>query len=309
VRGKEGQIKMASQFGQDEYVLQLLRLLELEAPERRGFIVEAGAASPSHVSNSLAFLDAGYSLRLIEGDKRMSCEWSSIGGDIIIHEDYIPYQERGLDRALRAFGDLPIDFDALFLDINGGEYQLLEGMVEYRPKVICLEYDNAYPLNIDYVPRFFGYSPETGQASSKAFHRMMASKRYYFAKAFFQDHVYVSEEFLRLALSVDPDFPHGTHHYCKTAHQALYSPTVVLANQKEGEACQGVSFYQDKIRALASDGLHREAAEMYSYVLMHAMSINSSIDSTRSTSYCNQLRIALSKMIEEYCYLVNPLHT
>jgi hypothetical protein len=66
---------MASQFGQDKYVLQLLQLFELEAPsERHGFIVEAGAASPSHVSNSLAFLDAGYSLRLIEGDKRMSRE-------------------------------------------------------------------------------------------------------------------------------------------------------------------------------------------------------------------------------------------
>jgi hypothetical protein len=182
-------------------------------------------------------------------------------------------------------------------------------MVDYRPKVICFEYDNAYPPNIDYVPGFFGYSPETGQASSKAFHRMMASKRYCFVKAFFLDQVYVSEDYLRIVLSADPGFPHGTHHYCKTAHHALYSPTAVLANQKEGEAYKGVSFNEDKIRALANDGLHREAAEMYSYVLMRAMSINSSIDSTRSASYCNQLRVAISKMIEEYCYLVNPLHT
>ena len=136
---------------------------------------------------------------------------------------------------------------------------------------------------------------------------MLAAKRYYFVKAFFQDHIYVSEDFLRIILAAQPDFQYGTSHYLKNAHQALYFPAAVLSNQKEGEGHAGVSFYLDKIRALANDGFRSEAAQMYSFILTHAMNVNSSIDNTRSTSYCSQFREALSKMIDEYCYLINPL--
>ena len=58
--------------------------------------------------------------------------------------------------------------DVLFLDIDGGEYQLLNGFIanECRPKIICVEYDNTFPLSIDYVPTKYRH-----QASSIAFYK------------------------------------------------------------------------------------------------------------------------------------------
>jgi hypothetical protein len=110
-----------------------------------------------------------------------------------------------------------------------------------------------------------------------------------------------------MILAVQPDFQYGTRHYLKTAHYALHLPAAFLANQKEGEGHSGVNFYQDKIRELTNDGMRSEAAQMYSFVLTRAMSVNNSIYKTRSPSYCSQFRDALNKMIDEYCYLINPL--
>ena len=296
---------MASQFGQDQFIFNLLDLCG--GREKHGHIVEAGAASPSHVSNSLLFLEEGYSLRLIEGDIRMSSEWNQVTGDIRLLEQYVPYKEDGMDKTLINFEDLPTDFDALFLDINGGEWQLIRGMSEYRPKIICVEYDNAYPLSIDYVPSFFGYSPQTGQASGQAFHRMLSKKRYCFCKAFFQDYVYISEEFLSAIISVKPDFKYGTKEFLKTAHNALYSPEAVFCNQAETQASAGISFYADKLRALASDRHGNEAAHMYSYILSHALAAANVIAQKRSHEYVANYMESLESFVDEYSFLINPL--
>lgn len=298
---------MASQFGQDIYVLELLELGLGRGEYKQGYIVEAGAASPSHVSNALLFIERGYSLRLIEGEAGMASGWKDLAGDIMLQEFYIPYTHDALDKSLDRFGDLPADFEVLFLDINGGEWQLLKGMKMYRPKVICVEYDNAYPMSIDYVPTFFGYSPETGQASAQAFHRMLAEKRYYFCKSFFQDHVYVSEEFLPAILSTKKDFQYGTSHYLETGHEALYSPQAVLCNQEESKPSAGFSFFRDKIRALVNDGHTYQAAHMYSYILSHALSATEIVTQRRSPEYAAQYREALGRLVSEYSYLVNPM--
>ena len=297
---------MVSQFGQDQYVLNLLDLGG-GTRVKRGFIVEAGAASPSHVSNSLLFLEKGYSLRLIEGNASMALGWKQVTGDIKLLECYIPYTDDAMNKSLDRFEDLTSDFDALFLDINGGEWQLLKGMTMYRPKIICVEYDNAYPLSIDYVPSFFGYSPETGQASAQAFHRMLTQKCYYFCKAFFQDCIYVSEEFMPAILSAKIDFQYGTSYYLETSHEALYSPQAVFCNQEDRKPSAGVNFYRDKLRALVNDGHASGAAHMYSYVLSHALSAVNVIAEKRSPEYAYHYQEALRRFVSEYSYLVNPI--
>lgn len=297
---------MSSQFGQDKYVLELLEL-GLGSTRKHGFIVEAGAASPSHVSNSLLFHQKGYNLKLIEGDAEMAQGWRELKDNITLLELYIPYRDNAMDWALDQFGDLPADFEALFLDINGGEWQLLNGMKKYRPKVICVEYDNAYPMSIDYVPAFFGYSPETGQASASAFYRMMAEHRYYFVQSFFQDHIYVSEEFLSAILTAKEDFKYGTSHYLETGHEALYSPVAVLCNQEESKPNAGFSFYCDKLRALICDGHINQAAHMYAYVLSHALHANNIVTQRRSPEYAAKYQEALQRLVREYSYLINPM--
>jgi len=212
-----------------------------------------------------------------------------------------------MDKTLDQFGDLPADFEALFLDINGGEYQLLKGMKKYRPKVVCVEYDNAYPLSVHYVPAFFGYSPETGQASAAALHKMLAEKRYYYCMSFFQDQIYVSEEYLPAILSAKEDFQYGKSHYLENAHKALYNPQTVLCNQDDREPRAGFSFYRDMLRVLVNDGHTNQAAHMYSYILSHALSSADVVSQRRSTEYARHYKRGLIDLVREYSYLVNPM--
>jgi hypothetical protein len=88
-------LQMTSQFSQDKYVLELLKTSKERQADHPGFIVEAGAATPSHVSNSLLFLESGYSLRLIEGDNKFAWAWRNISGDIKLQEAFIPYNQAG----------------------------------------------------------------------------------------------------------------------------------------------------------------------------------------------------------------------
>jgi len=53
---------MASQFGQAEYIYDLLRSSGIN----HGQVFEAGAASPSHVNNSVIFRKNGWTNFLVE---------------------------------------------------------------------------------------------------------------------------------------------------------------------------------------------------------------------------------------------------
>ena len=130
-----------SQWGQSEWIYEFL----LQCGIKEGVVFEAGAASPKLVCNSTIFRKNGFSTLLCESNSEYCEEWRGINDSLItLIEARINYSPSGLENILKEL-KAPFSLDALFFDIDGGEYQLIEGLDNYRPKIICIEYDNAYP--------------------------------------------------------------------------------------------------------------------------------------------------------------------
>ena len=173
---------MKSQFGQAEWLLELCKALGLQ----NGHIFEAGASSPHSISNSRCFINEGWTATLVEALGEHCEEWEQLNLDNIkIYKKLIPYKYSGLNDTLDELCDsCP---DVLFLDIDGSEYHQLKGLTDFRPKFICVEYDNSYPLNIEYVPRFMRHSVESTR--SLLLHSNFSLKRLYLSKYIFLDHI------------------------------------------------------------------------------------------------------------------------
>jgi hypothetical protein len=70
----------------------------------------------------------------------------------------------------------PRDFDFLSIDIDGCDYQILESLNRYRPKLICIEYNPTIPNAVDFVqPKDF--KVKVG-SSARAIYRLALEKRY-----------------------------------------------------------------------------------------------------------------------------------
>lgn len=46
---------------------------------------------------------------------------------------------------------IPKNFDFLSIDIDGNDYHVWKSLVNYRPKVIVIEYNCAIPDNIEFI--------------------------------------------------------------------------------------------------------------------------------------------------------------
>ena len=137
---------MKSQFGQAEWLLEVCKKLGID----KGHVFEAGASTPHSISNSRCFIDEGWNATLVEALDEHCNEWEELNFEnVSVHKKLIPYTNSGLDDTLKEVcNSTP---DVLFLDIDGSEYHQIRGLTNFRPKFICVEYDNAYPLNIEYV--------------------------------------------------------------------------------------------------------------------------------------------------------------
>ena len=179
---------MQSQFGQAEWILDLMNSCGVEG----GTVFEAGAQSPHEISNSKCFIEAGWNAVLVEAESHHCDEWSKIQNDRIeIYNELIPYTPNSMDTILsRTVRDRKLD--VLFLDIDGSEYYQIKHMSQFRPSVICVEYDNSYPLSIDYIPKMLFHSVPSGQASSKATFKLMLQRLCIYKILLFGSYICVS---------------------------------------------------------------------------------------------------------------------
>lgn len=77
---------------------------------------------------------------------------------------------------------VPVDFDVLSIDIDSIDYFVWEGLTEYTPRIVIVEYNSAIPATEEYIaPRdeaikLSGTSDEG--ASLLAYERLAKRKRY-----------------------------------------------------------------------------------------------------------------------------------
>ena len=211
---------------------------------------------------------------------------------------YIHYTQYGLEIAFDWTGEGSM-IDVLFFDIDGGEYQLLEGLRKYRPKFICVEYNNSYPLCIDFVPNSIRHGV---QASSRAMYRLMAAKGYTYCKSFFHDHVFISNEFLDKIKPNVFEEPLGITAFANNASKHLYNYFNVLAFQKD--PVDGINFCKERLDFLINNG-SREQARIYFWFTTHTIySFKNEINKARGEEYCKSLWIAYDEFHHSYALLL-----
>ena len=287
----------SSQFGQAEYISSLFDKLGIS----HGTCFEAGASFPGNISNSMPFIEKGWKTYLVEKDRQSCDKWDSLGlENSLIINAAIDYRSDGL-RSIFEENNIPRDVDVLFLDIDGGEYQLLGGFLdeECRPKIICVEYDNAFPLSIDYIPKTICRGR---QASSISFYKMMTSAGYLYTYTFFHDHVFVDKAFAKQYNLTK--FP-GFNQFCQVATMNLYQFDNVFLCQDLDSADLGVKFFERKLNVLISEG-HPSASHYYSYIaggIMNCIGFMKKIGKD-SEEYAKDFNSAAIKFIDDYHYVL-----
>jgi len=207
-------MKQFSQFGQAEWLLQFSNSIGIN----HGVVFEAGAHTPKSISNSMCFIEAGWKAILVEAYEDYCNEWRRLQLDNVdVFNIGIKFIDSGLE-SLLADINAPRNIDIFFLDIDGGEYHLLNGLISYRPKFICVEYDNTYPLSIDFAPNQIRHG---FQASSLATYNLMIGKGYTYVRSFGHDHIFIANELLsRVKDSIQ--FPMGKDAFVSSASSHLY---------------------------------------------------------------------------------------
>jgi hypothetical protein len=115
---------------------------------------EFGAWDGLHLSNTARFiLEEGFSAVLIEGDpKRVrDLEVNFPESSVIKISSFVtPEGNESLERTLSGT-EIPADFDLLSIDIDGMDYYILASLKDYKPKVICVEFNPSVPNSVRFV--------------------------------------------------------------------------------------------------------------------------------------------------------------
>lgn len=140
-----------SQTGEDGVIAKSLSLL----PETDQWCVEFGAWDGIHLSNVRKLIvERGHRAILIEADgekcRSLASNYAGNGGVQTVNARVGFDAESGLDRILRG-SDVPRDFDFLSSDIDGNDYHVWDAVKEYRPKLVCVEFNPTIPTEVYFV--------------------------------------------------------------------------------------------------------------------------------------------------------------
>ena len=140
-----------SQYGEDGILAKILELL----PVKDRWSVEFGAWDGEHLSNTYALVSrGGYSAVFIEADRNRYADLVqrfSGNKNVISVNTFVGFGANdSLDRIL-ADKPIPEDFDVLSIDIDGNDYHVWNAMSVYTPKIVCIEFNQTIPTEVEFV--------------------------------------------------------------------------------------------------------------------------------------------------------------
>lgn len=167
-----------SQFGEEGIVNEILRRLERVVALDR-WCAEFGAWDGVHLSNTCKLIrEQAYSAVLIEGDFERVGQLAHNYPEANVLKICRFVNFEGPDSLDNIFAETPIpsNFDFLSIDVDGVDYYVLESLQNYRPKVICIEFNPTIPNAVHFVqPKNF--SVKQG-SSALAITRLARAKDY-----------------------------------------------------------------------------------------------------------------------------------
>ena len=141
-----------SQNGEDGVLAEIFQRMGIE----QGWACEVGAVDGRLCSNTYALVERGWRSVMIEGDPlkyrlllRTAARWPD---RIISISAYVSPTDpmKRLDGLLHAI-PMPRDFDLLSIDVDGFDYQIWKGLLDFMPKVVVIEVDSSRPHEAELV--------------------------------------------------------------------------------------------------------------------------------------------------------------
>lgn len=151
---------VTSQDGEDGIVEKIFEIIGTS----NRHCLEIGAYDGKVLSNTWNLIvNEGWSGILIEGrtmlfeqlERRFSAQNSEIEGRFagkvkLLHE-YAGFEEHSSLDALLARGGAPRDIDFVSIDIDSNDWYLWEGLTQYRPRVVMIEFNATVPNDVYFV--------------------------------------------------------------------------------------------------------------------------------------------------------------
>ena len=147
-----------SQCGEDGIIEEVLKRIGRSCATD-GWCVEFGAWDGIYLSNTYNLIrNRNYKGVLIEGNPSKYRELCKNIPQADVHKvcRFVTFDgDSTLDRILEQT-PITADFDFLSIDIDGCDYFILDSLKQFRPKVICIEFNPTVPNEVDFVqPRDF----------------------------------------------------------------------------------------------------------------------------------------------------------
>jgi hypothetical protein len=152
-----------SQSGEDGIIEKILDTL----PVRDKWCVEFGAWDGKYLCNVCNLIEnKDYGAVLIEANTTKFVELQENyreASNIFPINEFVGFEpDDNLDKLLKTT-PIPLDFDFLSIDIDGNDYHVWKVVSQYRPKVVCIEFNDTIPPEIDFVQEA---NPNVSQGSS-----------------------------------------------------------------------------------------------------------------------------------------------
>ena len=189
--------KIYSQFGEDGIILEILN--RLGSQNLDNWCVEFGARDGMSDSNTFNLIkNYNYNAVLIEGDKnyfKKLCK-NLPQKEVIKINKFVNFSgDDNLDRILETTS-IPKNFDILSIDIDGCDFYIFQSLANYRPKLVCLEFNHLIPNSVEFVQKK-SFKIKQG-SSGKSLVKLAREKRYELVASsltnlFFIDQTYIDK--------------------------------------------------------------------------------------------------------------------
>ncbi len=223
---------VTSEHGEDGVIEQIFKIIG----EGSKWCVDLGALNGTHGSNVWTLIKKrGWKGVLIEADQtyfeKLQKEYAQ-DKDIHCIQAFVSFEgENSLDKIF-ARTPLPKIFDLFSLDIDGNEYHLWDSMMEYKPRLMVVEFNPTIPNEVHFIqPRDMKVFQGT---SLKAFIELAKRKGYELVTTNEVNAFFVLKElFPKFGIadnSIDALHP---HHQYETKLFQLYDGTLCLSGYKK----------------------------------------------------------------------------
>lgn len=172
---KQYERRTESQFGEDGVIEEIF----CRIGTKNKICVDIGAWDGKHLSNTYHLGLFGWTRVLYEKDESKSAIH-------FVNDVAIIREVRNIDQELEPM-EIPEDFDFLNIDIDGDDYWLWADSVKYKPRVVCIEYNQTVAPGISVIQERGG----SFGASSKAFLDLAEKKGYVFVHATVTNMIFV----------------------------------------------------------------------------------------------------------------------